>query len=135
MTEQDYILLNEMIDNCKNAQGYDDPKREQKYQMLNKVLSIVEKEGKWDTNKDTRNSRQRIANYQVLKQLQQVSEDLGLLKHYTRHLLTELQNASLIQNSTTRLHDFEAVYNRSTNTDWYKDELNLIGFTKMEEII
>lgn len=133
MTEQDYVLLNEMIDNCKNAQEYNDPKREAKYQMLTKVLSIVEKEGKWDTNKDTRNSRQRIANYQVLKQLRQVSEDLGYLKAYTESLLKALE----IQTDKDCLDYNDVLYMKSSDidnmyaeftSDKYKKALDLIDY-------
>lgn len=131
MTENEYILLNEMIDNCKNAQGYDDPKREMKYQMLLKVLSIVEKEGKWDTNKDTRNSRQRIANYQVLKQLRQTAEDLGYLKGYTYQLLTALKE----QTDKDSLEYNDVLYMKSSDIDNLYNKFTSDTYNKAKELI
>lgn len=131
MTENEYILLNEMIDNCKNAQGYDDPKREMKYQMLLKVLSIVEKEGKWDTNKDTRNSRQRIANYQVLKQLRQTAEDLEYLKGYTYQLLTALKE----QTDKDSLEYNDVLYMKSSDIDNLYNKFTSDTYNKAKELI
>lgn len=95
MTEEEYILLQEMKDNCTNPNvKYKDPKRQDKYKLLCKLENAYQKYGKWDMNKDTRNSRQRVANHQVLKELCTTREDMGILKLYTQSLLTDLNKLS-----------------------------------------
>lgn len=100
MTEKEYILLQEMKDNCIDAVNksstmtYIDSKAQEKYDLLCKLEHIAEVQGKWDINKDTRNSRQRVANAQCLKELSKTREDLGYLKAWTTRLLNDLNKLS-----------------------------------------
>lgn len=69
---RDKRFSNEEVDYCVNVNGYIS------LDALNKYVKMVQENQQlkqWDKNKDTRNSRQRVANAKLLKENQQLKED------------------------------------------------------------
>lgn len=54
----------------------------------------IEKLSQWDKNKDTRNSRQRVANKKLIKSIKNHKHQIYLLRRYTLMILKAVQELS-----------------------------------------
>lgn len=109
MTSEQQTLLDEMKNNSLLAkQGkfeYNDPKAGKKYELLCYLESEINRLHSFDKVRDTRNSKQRVANDQVLKAFGNAKQELGEVKAFTNSLLFYLlrykDDSSFVSNVLT----------------------------------
>ena len=93
MKQFDYVLNDLAFLNLAAKVCYSDSATNRDKQTLYEQLYLIMEENTrvrhWDYNKDTRNSRQRIANKRMERTLSEYKEELKLIEHVLTRILNE----------------------------------------------
>lgn len=95
------MTYDELADYCKEA-SKTISEIDCKNRMLDKenqeLKEKIKKLSKWDVNKDTRNSRQRVANAKLLKENQELKKQLEENKNPLREIFAQVNDDTLLRN-------------------------------------